>query len=55
MLKQKSKTKKSLALASETLRTLQAQDLRLVAGGYTNESNANDLTCHVCQTDICEF
>ncbi len=55
MLKHTTKIKKSLALASETLRTLQANDLRLVGGGYTNESNANDKSCHVCPTDICEF
>ena len=55
MLRQKTKTKKSLTLNSETLRTLATQELRRVAGGWTNDSNANDKSCGVCQTDICEF
>jgi hypothetical protein len=54
MLKRKT-SRKSLTLTSETLRTLQAQELRRVAGGYTNESLANDKTCKICETDICEF
>jgi hypothetical protein len=48
-------SKKSLTLTSETLRTLQTQELRRVVGGYTNESLANDKSCKICETDICEF
>jgi len=55
MLKHKTKLKKPLTLVAETLRTLQTHELRQVAGGNTNESLANDKSCHVCQTDICEF
>ncbi len=54
MLKHKT-PKKLLTLASETLRTLRTQELRQVAGGYTNESLANDQSCKICETDICEF
>jgi phosphohistidine phosphatase SixA len=54
MLKHKT-PKKPLTLTSETLRTLQTQELRRVAGGYTNESLANDKSCKICETDICEF
>jgi len=55
MLKHKAKLKKPLMLASETLRTLQTQELRQVAGGWTNESLANDKSCAVCETEICDF
>jgi hypothetical protein len=54
MLKHKT-PRKSLTLNSEMLRTLQTQELRHVAGGYTNESLANDKSCKICETDICEF
>jgi hypothetical protein len=51
MRKQNMKSKKSLTLAPETLRTLQTDELRLVAGGWTTISNANDKTCNLCPSD----
>jgi len=42
-------------LKHRTLRTLQTHELLQVAGGYTDDSLANDKSCNVCETEICEF